>query len=211
METTLVLVRHAATAANLARPSVLQGSSRDNDLDELGVRQASAVAEALALMPLAAVYSSPLKRAARTATAIAERHGSEVQTVDALAEVDVGVWEGCSWEQIVRRWPVEHDAFLSRPSRNGYLGGECFDQVRDRCLPACEALIRRHPDRVVAVIAHNVVNRTLLAHWMAVPLDFTRRIPQVNAGYNIVVFRDGVAKVRTINAAAHLSGLLPPE
>jgi alpha-ribazole phosphatase len=209
LETTLILARHAATAANRRRPPLLQGACHDNELDELGQRQAEALAEALRGDAVAAVYSSPLKRARQTAACVAADHGLEVRPLDALIEADVGSWEGLSWQEIERRWPEERRAFLQDAERFGYLDGENLIQVRDRCLSAILDVAGRHEGGRLVAVGHNVVNRVLLAHWMDIPLKHARRIPQSNAGFNVVAFSDGKVKVRTINSASHLAGLTP--
>ena len=51
MPTTLYLVRHGATAANLLRPARLQGRA-DPPLAPVGVRQADATRDLLATIPV---------------------------------------------------------------------------------------------------------------------------------------------------------------
>ncbi|MFO0928142.1 MAG: histidine phosphatase family protein [Gemmataceae bacterium] len=71
-------------------------------------------------------------------------------------------------------------------------------------LPCIHDLVGRHADTTIAVVSHGVVNRVLLATWLDIPLRFARRLPQDNAAYNVVEFRAGKAKVRTVNRAAYL-------
>lgn len=66
--TRLYLLRHAETTWNAENR--VQGSL-DAPLSEVGLRQADAAARALATMPLAAMYASPLPRALATAERIA--------------------------------------------------------------------------------------------------------------------------------------------
>lgn len=210
-ETILLLARHGATTCNLRRPYVLQGQSVDYDLDELGVRQAESLADALAGQPIAAVYTSPLLRAARTAAIAAAPHSLEPIPITEIQEANAGLWEGKSWDDIDSDWPVEKAAHDDDPSANGYPGGENFGQVKDRSEPALKAIAQRHPGEMILAVSHNVVNRALIAFWTGIPIKYARRIPQYNAGYNVVVFEGGSVKVRTINSAGHLAGLIPPD
>src|SRR5262245_38874839 len=83
----LLLVRHA-------RPERVEGAAgpADPPLSPLGRRQAAALAEWLAVepgvAPLAAVYTSPLRRAAETAAPLAAALGLTPVAEDALAEYD---------------------------------------------------------------------------------------------------------------------------
>ena len=100
MHTTLYLIRHAATPANLQTPAKLQGCRSNPDLAPLGVRQATATRDFLAIRPIDFIYTSPLRRSFRTAQILAEPHGLTPMTVNELTECDVGHWEGLSWEEI---------------------------------------------------------------------------------------------------------------
>lgn len=204
MTTTLLLVRHGATAANLQQPYTLQGSQPDNELAPVGFAQAHACAAALAAYPLAAVCSSPLLRARDTAAQIAVWRGIPLELDPRLIEIDVGVWAGLTWQEIEHRWPREAAAFHDDAEQCGYLGGENLQQLRDRVLPCIDDLVNRHLGSTFAVVSHGVVNRVLLATWLGIPLRFARRLPQDNAAYNVIELRDGQAKVRTINRAAYL-------
>ncbi|MGH3443585.1 MAG: histidine phosphatase family protein, partial [Nitriliruptorales bacterium] len=82
----LLLVRHAVTEATGER----LGGRTAADLSEDGRAQAKALAERLAAVDLAAVYSSPVVRARSTAAAIADRHGIEVAELEGVQEFDYG-------------------------------------------------------------------------------------------------------------------------
>jgi broad specificity phosphatase PhoE len=208
MTTRLLLARHGATRANLARPYILEGLRPDSELAGVGFAQARAAGEALRTFPVGTIYSSPLRRARATAGVIAERLGVQVEIEPGLAEADVGLWAGLSWQEVERRWPGECAAFRDDPEQNGYLGGENLPQVRARVVPVVEGLVQRHAGECFLVVAHGAVNRVLLAHWLGIPLRFARRLPQDNAAFNVVEFTDGEFTVRTLNQATHLTHLL---
>jgi broad specificity phosphatase PhoE len=207
-EITLLLARHGATDANLEQPYTLQGSKRDSELTPLGRQQAQALAQFFAAQPVRHVYCSPLRRAVQTAEVVAALHRLTVHVVPGLTECDIGAWEGLSWSAIAQRWPDEERQFQENAEIFGYLGGENLGQVRDRTLPLIGELVARQPSEAVVVVGHNVVNRVLLAHWLGIPLRYARRLPQSNACHNVVIFRDGAAKVQTINHVSYPEGLL---
>src|ERR1700694_4885977 len=169
-ESVLILVRHGATAANLLRPSVLQGRETDGELSEHGEAQARAVAQEVQQYPIVQVYCSPLQRSMQTARLIAEDAGLPVEMAPGFAEVDMGRWAGLTWPEVERGWPEAHRAFHADPERHGYLGGENLAQVRERALPAVEDLLARRGGQTFLVVGHGTVNRVLLAHWLGMPL-----------------------------------------
>jgi probable phosphoglycerate mutase len=208
--TTLILVRHGATRANLRRPYTLQGLRPDSDLDEVGIDQSRTLSEALRTFPIEKAYCSPLRRAHITAEIVADNLGVPLEIEEGLVEVDVGLWADLTWQEVERRWPEAHQAFVADPERHGYLGGENLGAVRARVVPVIERLVEGHPGETLLVIGHGVVNRVLLAHWLGLPLGFARRLPQDNAGYSVVEFRAGVPRVRTVNEVGHLSAVAVP-
>src|SRR5690242_16441618 len=84
----LYLIRHADALPGAEE--VVAGGYDDQALSELGRRQAEALAARMAAVPLAAIYSSPLERAVRTARPTAERLGLEILRDHALREVELG-------------------------------------------------------------------------------------------------------------------------
>src|SRR5882672_3096852 len=120
----LLLVRHGNTSMTGTR---LTGRLPGVHLSEEGVRQAKDAAERLANLPVKAVYSSPLERCHETAVPIAERHRLEVQTVDNLAEVAYGEWQGRPFTQLYRlkAW----SELQAHPADFRFPGGETIREV----------------------------------------------------------------------------------
>jgi probable phosphoglycerate mutase len=79
----------------------------DPPLSRLGEDQARALGERLAGRPLAAVYSSNLRRALATAEAIAAPHRLTVEVTSDLRELGFGAWEG---RRLGDLWGEEPDA-----------------------------------------------------------------------------------------------------
>lgn len=205
-EHVMYLIRHGATANNLASPPVLQGCNVDAPLSPTGHQQANAVADLLSRQVLSAVYSSPLQRARETANAIAKRHGHDVVVVPELREANVGRWEGRSWVDIAREEPDAYAKFQREPEIHGYAGGENLMEVRDRVLPVLLRLLRESHPAPFAVIAHNVVNRAFLAQLLKISLADARSIAQNNCGVNVIRLHRNEPMVETLNSVFHLSG-----
>lgn len=207
MRTTLFLIRHAATPANLQKPAKLQGCRTNPDLHPIGVRQAAATRDFLAIQPIDFVYSSPLRRALRTAEIIAEPHGLNPVGVEALTECDVGAWEGRSWEEIKRDEPEHYARYHADPAAHGYRGGENFREVHDRAARAIDEIMTRHAGSTVVVVSHHIVNRTYLAGVLGLGPARARVVSLENCGISVVHRDPGKTTVATLNAAFHLQGV----
>ena len=204
--TTIYLLRHGATALNREVPYRLQGRKIDPPLDELGRRQAEAAAGALASTPIVAVYSSPLRRAVETAAIVGGPHGLAPSTIDALTEADLGRWEGLTWDEARAIDPRLVEEFQRRPGVTPYPGGESFGEVAARALPALAEVGSRHESAHVVVVAHNVVNRAVLAALLGLDMDRARSIRQANCGINVLRYEGGRGEVESMNASLHLGG-----
>jgi broad specificity phosphatase PhoE len=204
MPRVMYLVRHGATANNVANPPVLQGCHVDAPLSSEGESQADAVARQLSQTRICRVYSSPLLRARQTAEPIARVRRCDVECVPMLREVDVGRWEGRSWVNIAREDSEAYQQFQSRPDLFGYAGGENLSQVAQRVVPALLELLQSAEDGPIAVVAHNVVNRVFLAHLLKVPLSEARTLSQHNGGINVITQQHSDPIVETLNTVFHL-------
>jgi len=178
---TLVLVRHATTAATGKR---LGGWTPGVHLDEGGRHQAEAAAARLAPLPVAAVYASPLERTQETAKLIAKLHGLRVRTRRDLGEVDYGDWTDRPLAQLRRRkdWQV----VTATPSRMQFPGGESIRAAQARAVDATEKLAADHGDDTIVVVSHADIIKAVVAHHLAMALDAFQRLVVEPASVTIV-------------------------
>jgi broad specificity phosphatase PhoE len=202
----LYLIRHGATEANLARPPRLQGRRHNPPLSRLGVRQAEATRDFLAIRPIEHCYCSPMLRAVQTAAIVAAPHGLSPQPLEALTECDVGRWEGLDWQTIRYLDAESYQRFMTNPAENGYPGGETYRDVHERVTPALDELLRIHAGESILVVAHHVVNRTYLAGLLGLTPDQAQQVTLDNCGISVVI-RGEDTTVSTLNAAFHLQGV----
>jgi broad specificity phosphatase PhoE len=207
VKTILYLLRHGATEANLARPARLQGRRHDPALARLGVRQAEATRDFLAMHPIDRCFCSPLARAVQTATIVAAPHGLTPITLEALTECDVGRWEGLDWQSIRYLDAEAFQRFRADPSEHGYHGGETFGDVHRRTAPVLDGLLRDHPGQALLVVSHHVVNRTYLASLLGLTARQARQVSLENCGISVVVREGDDTTVTTLNASFHLRSL----
>lgn len=151
----LWFIRHAQSVINLQRDRSVPDRGVTFPLTALGVRQAQALAEALATTPLAALYASARVRAVQTADAIGFARTLTLEIAPEAVEADTGAI------------PADGDpgrvvAQLSQRWRRGELharhrAGESLAQLRARFVPLVRKLIERHRNesRVVVLVAHN--------------------------------------------------------
>ena len=198
--TRVVLVRHAETEES-ARGRCY--GRLDVRLSPRGLRQAQGLAVALADVPLAAVYASPLARAVDTARPVAAARGLEPIVLDALAELDFGEVEGLRYDEIEAERPELFRAWMDEPARVCFPGGEGLSDLRVRVLPALEQIRARHEREAVAVVAHGGVIRVVLAEVLGLEDGALFSLDQAEGGVSVVDWVDGVPLVRVANTTLY--------
>lgn len=138
-------LRHGVTDHNQAR---LVMGQRDIPLNRRGRDQARRAARLVAELRIAAIFSSPLSRAAETARIVASQAGLEVVLLEGLKERCWGVLEGHGhWEK----------PWLHTPE-----GGESLDVFAARVLSDLTRL--RQAPAPALVVAHSGICRVLRRH-----------------------------------------------
>ena len=203
--TRLVLARHAVTAETGPQ---LTGRKPGVDLSEEGQRQAAALAERLASLPVAAVYASPIERTAQTAQAVADRHRLAVRALDGALEADYGEWTGQPLSDLAKTdlWKVVQRS----PSRAAFPGGESLAAMQARIVAALDAVIAAHPGELVVVVSHADPIKAAIAHYTGVHLDLFQRIMVAPASVTAFAFSGAGVALLKCNDTGSLDDLKPP-
>jgi broad specificity phosphatase PhoE len=157
--TRVLLLRHAVTAA----PDLFHGAESDVGLGPRGVEQAHRVGVRIAAERPDAVYSSGMRRAAETARVIAEACGLAPLSWPGLHERGMGPLSGVPRHE---GWSAYEEAkahWIAGRLEATHEGGESFAAMGERVTAAFRTLLDREAGRTIAVVAHGVVNRVLIA------------------------------------------------
>jgi probable phosphomutase (TIGR03848 family) len=216
---TVILVRHGRTTANAS--GTLAGRLPGVKLDQTGAGQAAATGERLAVVPLAALVTSPLERCRQTAREILARQtggaaGSGALVNDkGLSECDYGEWQGRALKDLAKEplWKVVQ----TQPSAAVFPGGESMQGMQARAVAA----VRRHDARVEAehgpgavwvAVSHGDVIKSVLADALGMHLDLFQRINVDPASVSIIRYTPSRPFVLATNThAGDLSWLVPPK
>ena len=154
----IVLVRHGETEWNVEE--VFRGRI-DIELNETGLRQAKLLAEYLSGVKIDAVYSSPLRRALKTAEAIASPHKLEVKIAPGLMDFDFGKWQGLPQQEVKQRYRELYAEWIKNPHLIKMPDGESLSDVRERALGVVKEAVAKQQGTVV-LVSHRVVNKVLI-------------------------------------------------
>jgi probable phosphoglycerate mutase len=205
--TRIILVRHGEN--DWVKKKRLAGWTPGVHLNETGRRQAAAVAERLATLPITAVYSSPVTRCMETAEYIAAALGQKIGELADVGEVRFGKWEGKKLKKLAKKKKWRNVQFF--PSRFRFPQGEAMREVQFRAIQALETLSERYPGKedIVVVVSHSDVIRLILAHYLGTHIDLFQRVMISPAALSVLDLpQNGSVRVVRVNDDGPLR---PPE
>lgn len=201
----MIIVRHGESEWN--RIHRYQGQL-DAALSDLGLRQAEALAQRLQKEPIDIIYTSPLKRAADTAHAIAHFHPDAAIHVDnALLEIDHGEWQGKYIDEITEKYADGLREWREYPTRSQMPGGESFSNILKRTLEFKERLLDKLTDQTVVVSTHDVVIKILVADALGMNMDRLNCIWVTNASISVIEYGQHQPYLVSLSEACHLGQL----
>lgn len=158
--TQLLLIRHADT--DLAGRFCGQS---DPDLNERGRQQLAGLVNRLSRHAIRGLYTSDLRRARRTAEAIARHFGMGLHVRPGLREIHFGLWEGLSWNEIEVLDPVLAKGWAEMYPNSTAPGGEPFQQFASRVRQETTFLLGQGANSPIAVVTHAGFIRVVLKRW----------------------------------------------
>jgi broad specificity phosphatase PhoE len=204
--TCIILVRHGQTAWN--RDVRFRGQA-DLPLDDRGLEEAKATGCYLAQRwPADAVYASPLRRALKTAEAIARARGLTAQPFEGLLDISFGAWQGHSPDEVAALYPALLQAWWEAPHTVQIPEGESLDDVKDRVVAGLHQVIERHRGQTVALVGHSVVNRVLLCAVLGLGNEHFWRLRQDTCAVNVFEADErGTFTIVLLNDTCHLQDI----
>lgn len=207
MKTTFYLIRHGQSIGNLENRTL---GHTDLDLSELGYLQAAATFEFMKDYHIDAIYSSPLQRAKNTVLPHAELRGLEVECIDDLREIYLGLWEGMNIHDIVHRWPYTFTELwranfaLSTPPK-----GEYVQDAAERVINVLKRLGEKHPGQTLLIGGHAGIFRAAVARIIGMePERVGKEFPfPTNASITTLSYEDGKLSLVRYSEDAHLSSV----
>ena len=200
---TFYFVRHGESTWNVERR--FQGQL-DPPLSDLGILQAQSLARRLAQESRpAAIVSSPLQRARRTAEIIGERCHVPVSLDRRLVEICHGPWQGELETDVARRWPALYRQWHEMPDLARFPEGESLSDVEVRFLSFIgDALAMPSP---LLICTHDVLVRLAVLWARHEPLGRFSEWRTENAGITEIEIQHGTRRVSRYNDIEHLDGL----
>ena len=156
--TQIILARHGETEWNVEE--VFRGRI-DIELNETGMKQAELLAKYLSAVKIDAIYSSPLKRALKTAEVIASYHKLDVEIAPGLVDFNYGEWQGLPHQEVKDKYKELYGEWIKNPHQVRIPAGESLNDVRERAMGVVNNVTNTYKGTVV-LVSHRVVNKVLI-------------------------------------------------
>ncbi len=183
----LYFIRHGETDWNVENK--IQGSN-DIELNENGISQALALGEQMKKLgyPIRKIYTSPQKRAKKTAKLLSQAIEVDYEVTAGLEEMNLGRWEGLTWSEVKEKENELYNSWYQNRNTLRTPEGESYDEVLSRTLSAVRSILAKE-SKDIAIVSHGAVIKCLLCYINNVPFD------QMNQ------FRTGNTSITVIDAA----------
>lgn len=197
MPTKLFLIRHGETDYNRKKR---YSGFKDIPLNAKGRRQVGELHKRLKKEVVHKIYASDRKRAIETARIVFK--DGPVEVMPDLREIHFGVFEGLTYKQIMKKYPVIYKKWLKDPFCVKIPKGEKLADFKKRVVKALKNIIVKHENETVAVVCHGGPISIFVNHILG-QRDFWKHIP-CSASLSVIEHKNGKSKIRSLSDTRHL-------
>jgi len=199
----IYITRHGETEWNMERR--MQGW-KNSDLTENGIKNAKNLGEYLQNVNFHSIYSSPLKRAADTAKYIRGMKNTKIIINEDFKEMNFGLWEGMTGDELTKQYPKEYENFLQKPQLFKSFGGENFTEFVQRVKRGLYSVIENNNDKDnILIVAHAVVIKTIMKIVKGYGIEDLWSLPFINGtSITILEVKDENIKILLEGDTSHM-------
>ncbi|MBU3220517.1 histidine phosphatase family protein [Clostridium algidicarnis] len=154
----IYIARHGETKWNIE--GRMQGF-KNSDLTQRGIGDARSLGESLKDIDFDCIYSSPLGRALDTAKYIRQDDNTKIILDDSLKELNLGLWEGMTHEEIKEKYPIQYNNFREHPESFESQGGESFLELIKRVEKGLNNIIKDENHENILIVTHTCVIKAI--------------------------------------------------
>lgn len=201
----IYLLRNGETEIDDVHRVCIGGENLFVELTENGMSQAKLLGFKLKSMRFDAIYSSPAKRARKTASFSIT--SNQIVTLDSsLLELSQGDWEGKLKDEIYKRADVvkglKDDCWNFVPG--DVIKGESQAMIAMRVKTWLEKIAKKFPEGRIAAFTHSYPIKYFLAEILDLDKTTAYKIPIGNASITAFKYEDGEFTLITQNNTSHL-------
>ncbi len=198
MGTKIILIRHGQTDGNAKKQYC---GFLDMELNAQGCLQVEKLARRLEKEAIHKIYASDRKRAVQSARIIFK--GRRINRISGLREINFGIFEGKSHQEIRENNADIYDKWLSDPYNTVVPESENLVDFQARVTRALDNIVQVNLNRTTAVVCHGGTISIILSRING-SKNFWKLIPG-SASLNIIEYVNNKAEIVIFNDVAHLN------
>ncbi|NLW22473.1 MAG: histidine phosphatase family protein [Tissierellia bacterium] len=197
----IFFVRHGESQWNVVNR--MQGQN-DIPLTEKGIKQANSIANRLVNENIDKIYSSDLKRAYETALIIGDRLNLDVTKMKEFREMNFGVWEGKTHDEIMAEYQEQFLYWKKEPENTRIDGAETLQELQERSMAALNEIISSNKEDSILVVSHGVTIKVMILGLLGMSLSNYKNLVIENVSLSIVELRDYNRVLKILNDTCHV-------
>ncbi len=191
MKTKVMVIRHANTGFH----GVYFLGRADVPITKDGIEHARKIGDKLKDLKIDKMYSSCLKRSIMTAEEIARPHGLEVEHVEEFNELDFGVMDGLTGEEVEKKYPGLIERKRNEKEKFIPPEGESREDAKKRVMPVFKGLFDKHGGGTVVVVMHSILMKIIFKEMTGKDIF---KIGHIGFGCRMYYEKDGDGKIKFI-------------
>jgi phosphoserine phosphatase len=167
----IVLIRPGATEYDLQ--GRIQGTL-DIPLSDQGRDEVRLTANQIKNRSIAALYSAPGNAATESAHILADALGIKSKTVEALRNLNQGLWQGMLVDEVKQKQPKVYRQWQEQPENVCPPDGEMISEAQERVDDSLDRLLKKHrsgaigivvPEPLASIVVHRLTGGELAELW----------------------------------------------
>lgn len=200
----IYFIRHCEAEGNKAK--IFQGTT-DCDISETGVKQLEFLKKRFADVHIDKAYSSPLKRAYKTALAAVEDKNIEIIPEKDFIEMHGGIIEGMPFKKIFSDYAEIERIWIEEIHNFKVEDGESMREVYERVKKAINRVAQdpENTDKTLLIASHGAVTKCLLCYLLYNDINLLGNVPWANnTAVSLITYDEDGFKVEYYNDDSHI-------
>lgn len=195
MKKTIYLLRHGEIESAGEKRFI---GIKDVSLSMNGIYQAEMLQHFFNNIYIDKIYCSSLTRTIQTAKIINENRDIQLVKEDNLREINMGIWEGKTFEEIKTKFPHEFERRIKEIDTFKPAGGESFIECRERAVSVFKRISGESFESII-ITAHAGINRSIISDILGIPINNIFKFKQDYGCINKITIDKSAEKIDYIN------------
>ncbi|HHV46691.1 MAG TPA: histidine phosphatase family protein [Tissierellia bacterium] len=201
--TKIYLARHGESQWNILK--MIQGQ-KDVPLTEKGINQAKLLGKRLKGEKIKKIYSSDLLRAYETAKIVGEIINVEVIALKEFREINFGIWEGMSNDELYKYYEEEYELWLRNPEKLILEGAETLYDLQKRAISGINKIINTKDSSInnILIVSHSATIKAIILGLLDMDISHYKNLALDNVSLSIIEFRKYNNVLKLFNDTSHV-------